>query len=78
MKKTFKLLALVMAMIMVFALGLSACGSKAEEPAAADEGQNPIMNYVGNYVCGRACIFIDAADEHNGVTAVARLKTAPG
>ena len=69
MKKTFKLLALVMSMIMVFALGLSACGSKAEEPAAADEGQNPIMNYVGNYVCGRAFIFIDAADENNGVNA---------
>ncbi|MBR3125437.1 MAG: hypothetical protein IKF42_08530 [Mogibacterium sp.] len=69
MKKTFKLLALVMAMIMVVALGLSACGSKAEEPAAADDGQNPVMNYVGNYVCGRACIFIDAADENNGVNA---------
>ena len=68
MKKTTKLLALFMAMLMVFALGLSACGSKAEEPAA-DEGQNPVMNFVGNYVCGRACILIGATDEKNGASA---------
>ena len=69
MKKTTKMLALFMAMMMVFALGLSACGSKAEEPAA-DEGQNPVMNYVGNYVCGRACITIGATDESNGTNAL--------
>ena len=68
MKKTTKLLALFMAMLMVFALGLSACGSKSEEPAA-DEGQNPVMNFVGNYVCGRACILIGATDENNGANA---------
>ena len=70
MKKITKMLALLMAMMMVFALGLSACGSKAEEPAAADEGQNPVMNYVGNYVCGRACILIGATDENNGADAI--------
>ena len=59
MKKTTKLLALFMAMLMVFALGLSACGS----------GQNPVMNFVGNYVCGRACILIGATDESNGANA---------
>jgi hypothetical protein len=68
MKKTTKLLALVMAMMMVFALGLSACGSKSEE--AADGGQNPAMNYVGNYVCGRAAILIGATDEENGMNAI--------
>ena len=68
MKKTTKLLALFMAMLMVFALGLSACGSKSEEPAA-DEGQNPAMNFVGNYVCGRAAILIGATDEENGMNA---------
>ena len=68
MKKLTKLLALMMAIMMVFALGLSACGSKTEEPDE-DEGQNPIMNYVGNYVCGRACIFIGATDESNGASA---------
>ena len=69
MKKTTKSLALVMAIMMVFALGLSACGSKSEEPAA-DEGQNPAMNYVGNYVCGRAAILIGATDEENGMDAI--------
>lgn len=69
MKKTTKLLALVMAIMMVFALGLSACGSKSEEPPA-DEGQNPAMNYVGNYVCGRAAILIGATDEENGMNAI--------
>ena len=64
-----KLVALVMAMMMVFALGLSACGSKAEEPAA-DEGQNPIMNYVGGYACGRAYIVIGATDESNSANAI--------
>lgn len=68
MKKTTKVLALIMAMMMVFALGLSACGSKAEEPA--DNGQNPVMNYVGNYVCGRASILIGATDENNGADAI--------
>ena len=68
MRKVTKLLALTMAMLMIFALGLSACGSKAEEPAA-DEGQNPVMNFIGNYVCGRACITIGATDEKNGADA---------
>lgn len=68
MRKVTKLLALTMAMLMIFALGLSACGSKAKEPAA-DEGQNPVMNFVGNYVCGRACITIGATDEKNGADA---------
>ena len=67
MKKTIKTLAVVMAMLMVFALGLSACGSKSGEPA--DEGQNPAMNFVGNYVCGRACILIGAPDGENGMDA---------
>ncbi len=68
MKKMTKLLALMMAIMMVFALGLSACGSKTEEPAE-DEGQNPIMNFVGTYVSGRASIFIGATDESNGAEA---------
>ena len=72
MKKTSRLLALVMAMLMVFALGLSACGSKTEEPADAAEtgdGQNPVMNFIGYYVCDRANIYIEATDEQNGASA---------
>ena len=67
MKKTVKMLSIVMAMMMVFALTLASCGSKAEEPA--DEGQNPIMNFIGNYACDRANIMIGATDENNGVNA---------
>ena len=57
MKKTAKMLALVMALMMVLVLGLSACGSKEE---AADDGQNPAMNFIGNYACDRANVFIGA------------------
>lgn len=33
---------------------------KAEENAGIEDGQNPIMNYVGPYVCDRARIMIEA------------------
>ncbi len=66
MKKTFRSIALLMAIMMVFALGLSACGSK------ADDGQNPIMNFVGHYACDRAEIEIGASDEDNGANAWVR------
>lgn len=68
MKKTNRFIAVLMAMLMVLALGLSACGSKDEE--SADDGQNPVMNFVGDYVCGRADIFITATDEENGANAI--------
>lgn len=69
MKKTIKLLALAMALLMMMSLGLTACGNKTAEPAA-DEGQNPAMNFIGNYVCGRASILIGATDEKNGMNAM--------
>ena len=56
MKKTVKLLVAVMALMMTFAMGLSACGKSAEP----DEGQNPAMNFIGNYACDRASIYIGA------------------
>ena len=54
-------LSIMMAMMMVFALCLSSCGSKAEEPAG--DKQNPVMDYIGNYVCDRANIMILATDD---------------
>ena len=66
MKKTRKLLALMMAFLMVFAAGLSACGSKSGE----EEGQNPIMNFVGYYVCDRANIFISADGDEGAAATV--------
>ena len=32
-----------------------------EEAAAPDDGQNPVMNLVGRYVCDRASMLIEAA-----------------
>ena len=65
MKKNARILALMMALVMTFAMGFSACGKK----AAPDEGQNPIMNYVGYYVCDRANVFI-SADGEEGASAI--------
>jgi hypothetical protein len=67
MKKTVKLLALMLAFLMTMSLGLSACGSKAEE--SADDSQNPVMNFIGNYACGRASILVVATDGENGMNA---------
>jgi hypothetical protein len=56
--------------IAVLALALTACGGKsASEEAAPDDGQNPVMNYVGNYICGRAAVLIGATDEEDGASA---------
>ena len=69
MKKTIKLLGLMMALIMVMSMGLTACGSKSEEAADTGDGQNPVMNFIGNYSCDRANILIGATDEENGTSA---------
>ena len=54
MKKTVKLLAVMMALMLALVMGLSACGKSAEP----DDGQNPAMNFIGNYTCDRANILI--------------------
>lgn len=57
MKKFTKIFALMMALVL--ALAFTAC--KKEEPAPEpDDGQNPIMNFVGPYACDRASILIEA------------------
>lgn len=63
-----KILSLLLVLTMLFAL--AACAAKSEpagsepagsEPAAAEnEGQNPVMNFVGNYACDRASILVEA------------------
>ena len=67
MKKTAKLLALVMAITMVLSLGLSACGSKSKEPP---KEPNPVTDFVGNYTCDRASIFIGVINETDGANAL--------
>ncbi len=61
-----KALSLLLALTMIFAL--AACAAKTEpsgseaEPAEtpAEDGQNPVMNFVGNYACDRASILVEA------------------
>lgn len=65
MKATKKLLAVMIALVMVLMIGLSACGSDDVE----EDGQNPAMNYVGTYGCGRATVVI-GAEGKDGMNAV--------
>ena len=60
MKKFSKITVLMLVLMMALAPALSACGSK-EEP---DGGQNPIMNFVGVYGCGRATLVVRTALTH--------------
>lgn len=62
-----KLLTAIMILTLVFAF--TACGNKesapmetqsAEAEIAGEEGQNPVMNFVGDYECDRAYITIEA------------------
>ena len=57
MNKMKKLTALIL--LVMLTLALTACGGGASEETA-DDGQNPIMNYVGTYANGRATILIEA------------------
>ena len=57
MKKYLSLL-----MVAVLALALTACGGS----SGSNDGQNPVMNYVGFYVCDRATAYIGAADDEDG------------
>lgn len=60
-----KMLSLLLALAMVFVLAACASkaapsGSEAEAAEPAEDGQNPIMNFVGNYACDRASILVEA------------------
>ena len=53
-----KLKKLILAGIMMCAL--CGCSPKAED------GQNPVMNFVGNYASGRASMLVEATDMNHG------------
>ena len=53
-------------LIMLLVLAMAACNNKAP---ADEDGQNPVMNYIGNYVCERADIQI-SADGDEGAEAI--------
>ncbi len=62
MKKVSKMITLLTVILLAMALVFTGCGSKSGGEAEED-GQNPAMNFVGNYVCDRANIFIEADGE---------------
>ena len=64
MKKIFGIL---LAAVMLFAF--AACSSNSESEAPADDGQNPVMNFIGDYACDRCSIHVEAeGDEDAAVT----------
>lgn len=65
MKKILKIVSVMMALMLVLAF----TGCKKQAEPASDDGQNPIMNYVGNYGCDRASIMI-SADGDEGASAI--------
>lgn len=67
-RKSLKLISLML--VLMLALSFSACGGGSEDAGTSEDGQNPIMNYVGNYQCDRATIFISAEDSGNAASAV--------
>ncbi len=58
---------LLMILVMTLCLGFAACGGASEEAAGADDGQNPVMNFIGKYGSYRATILVEAegADRRN-------------
>jgi hypothetical protein len=57
MKKTLKFISLMLSLIL--ALSFTACGGGSAEEQT-DDGQNPAMNFVGDYVNNRATVSIGA------------------
>ena len=57
--KTRKITVLILSMLLAMVPMLAACGSQGGGESA-DDGQNPIMNFVGSYGYNRANIFIGA------------------
>ena len=57
-----KIILLILALALCFTL--AACGQSsgqsAEETESADDGQNPVMNFIGDYGCGRATMHVEA------------------
>ena len=62
-----KLVCLIAVLVLVFSL--CACGAKDAAPAgseaAAEDGQNPVMNFIGVYGHDRASIMVEADGMEN-------------
>lgn len=72
-RKSLKLVSLLL--VLMLALSFSACGGGSQDAEPSDDGQNPAMNFVGDYVNGRASIFIGAEDE-DGINATVTWATS--
>ena len=72
MKKSKKLLSLLL--VLLLAMSFTACGGGSTEDQT-DEGQNPAMNFVGDYVNNRASIFI-GAEGKDGINATVTWATS--
>ena len=53
------LLCLVLTALCACSSGAAPAASSSGSSAEADDGQNPVMNFIGNYVCDRANILIE-------------------
>lgn len=66
-KNMKKMICLIAVLVMVFSL--CACGAKDAAPAgseaAAEDGQNPVMNFIGVYGHDRASIMVEADGMEN-------------
>lgn len=51
---------LLMILVLILCFGFAACGGASEEAAGDDDGQNPVMNFIGKYGCYRATIMVEA------------------
>ena len=74
MKKTLKLISIMLSLILV--LSFTACGGgSGSTEDQTDDGQNPAMNFVGDYVNNRASIFI-GAEGADGINATVTWSTS--
>ena len=65
MKRVFSLM-----LVLMLVLTMTACSGGQENTGGEEDGQNPVMNYVGEYVCGRAQILIGAAGTEDATVQV--------
>lgn len=69
MNKRLMKRSMIILLILILILALASCGSKKAKNEGDSEGQNTAMNFVGDYVCDRATVHIEAADSDNGMKA---------
>lgn len=63
-----KLTALLTAVLLTFSL--TACKTDTAAAPAAEDGQNPVMNFVGVYECDRASILVEAKGQNEAAFTV--------